>query len=775
VASSLFPFVFTKFARLNRGGGWTVFILPLLVVFSRSLAQESLLPDNLAPPVRPDPPQAELRQFLTQAAATAAAEQWDETIDLVQQVQARASGHMLPLDSGRYVSLAEICQRQLATLPPAGLARYRQRYDEQAEQALERARVARDLTELTRVTEQWFATSSGDDALWLLGEWHLEQGQPGRAREYWSRLHRAALGNITAAAAKSTEMAATSARLIYPDTKFPLSEIRARLLLTLIAEARWDAAERELKKFRDDFPAATGELGGRRAPWTELLGETLAAARAARISADTIGGVLNSLVETTFAGNARRNFTSPDRVRPRVLTWSAPWSLPSIWQSDVAAEQRLGIAHQRLAEDPRQMLAMIPVLTNRYVLACDDLRVYALDKTTGDPAWPSPQRRPGEIYFAAQLGNPGDASLDNSTNPTVTTRTITGYGVPRFTITVQGSLALARLGSPVTLPLPGQAKQHASEVVCLDLERQGIPLWTLRPPGDNWIFEGTPVCDVNFVYQLLRYVDARPQWHVACYELMTGVQRWRTLIGSGEAQGRGQVEELSHTLMTLAEGRLYFCTNQGTVAALDAASGYIAWLAPYPRGKTRNAVHWRRDLTPPVYNAGTIYIAPADTPSILALDAVTGEIRWSNVHAGEMLHLLGTAAGHLIATGRTVRWMELETGRIAQQWPDHSDRNQGADAPLGRGILAGEQILWPQRGGLTRLHQRVATAGHGEQIVATPQLPWSTINQELSGGNLLVHGEQLLIATGKQFWSLGPEVAMPRASKNTLSATHQDK
>ncbi len=759
----LFPFVFETIAPRCCGQGRLLLALAILAAnLGVNLAQDINLQDNTAPALRPETPPAELRQLLAQAVATAAAEQWDETIDLLQQVQSRAAGFILPLDNTRYVSIREICQRQLALLPPAGLARYRQRYDEQAAQALERARTAHDLAELTRVVEQWFATNSGDDALWLLGEWHLEQGRPGRARQYWSRLQRAVNSSDPAQNPNTPP-----ARLIFPDTTIPQVEIRARLLLCTIAEQRWQVAERELKKFNADFPAAPGQLGGRKALWSELLSDTLAQARAAALPAATNGG----FVSTTFAGNARRNYQSAGDIRPRMLTWSVPWNFSTIWQSDIASMRRLGLPDQRIAEDHRQLLSSIPVATDRYVLTCDDLRVYALDRMTGEPAWPSPQRRRGEIYFAAQLADPSDTS-ENEPGATSGTifRPVVGHGIPRFTMTVQGSRALARLGSPVTLPLQGQAKQHPCEIVCLDLERQGLPLWTIRPPGESWIFEGTPVCDAEHAYQLLRYVDARPQWHMACYELATGVPRWRTMIGSGEAMGRGQIEAISHTLLTLAEGRLYFCTNQGASAALDAETGTIAWLAQYPRIKSQSTTHWQRDLTPPVYEAGAIYIAPSDTLAILALDAGTGEIRWSNIQAGEVLHLLGTAEGHLIATGRTVRWLELETGRLAQQWPDNDDRNQGTAAPLGRGTLAGGQILWPQRGGLARLQQRVVTADRGEQIVAAPTLLWSTINQELSGGNLLVQDEQLLVATGRQIWSLGPEAAKPKAAGSITSA-----
>lgn len=765
--SGLFHHVFENNRGIRGGERLLTALTICLVLFHPCSAQDSGAQDSLAPSARPETPPAELRQLLAQATATAAAEQWDETIDLLQQVQTRGAGFVLPFENDRYLSVGEICQRQLAALPAAGLARYRQRFDEQAAQALEQARISRDMQELTRVVQQWFATSSGDDALWLLGEWHLEAGRPGRAREYWSQLHREALARVEKQGTKSkSEAGKFASRIIFPDTTIPLVEIRARLLLCTISEQRWTAAEQELAKFASDYPNAPGQLGGRKALWAELLRDVLTQARAATV----VTRVLPE--QTTFAGNAQRNWQSADEVRPRVLTWTAPWQLSTIWQSDHSSANRPGQPDRRIAEDPKQLRCTIPVVTERYLLACDETRVYALNRVTGEPAWPSPQRRRGEIYHAVQLeqaGDPIDNNLAANIGPSV--RTVAGLGVPRFTMTVQGSRALARLGSPVTLPLHGQTKQHPSEIVCLDLDRQGLPLWTLRPPGEAWIFEGTPVCNSRFVFQLLRYVDARPQWHVACYDLATGVQQWRTMVCSGEALGRGQIEEISHQLLTLAEGRLFFGTNQGLLAALDADTGAMAWLTQYPRGKSLNGAHWQRDLCPPVYEAGTVYVAPADTKSILALAAGTGEIRWSNSHASELTQLLGTAEGHLIATGRNVWWLNTETGNVAQQWPDNADRNQGSAAPLGRGVLAGGLILWPQRGGLARLHQQVVLPGSGRGIVAAPVLAWNTINEELTGGELLAHREQLIVATGKQVWSLGPQVGKASdAEKNARTA-----
>ena len=67
-----------------------------------------------------------------------------------------------------------------------------------------------------------------------------------------------------------------------------------------------------------------------------------------------------------------------------------------------------------------------------------------------------------------------------------------------------------------------------------------------------------------------------------------GVQQWRTSIGAADTTAGGAADEITHNLLTLVENRIYFNTNLGLVAALDADSGEICWISRYDRltGKT---------------------------------------------------------------------------------------------------------------------------------------------------------------------------------------------
>ena len=71
-------------------------------------------------------------------------------------------------------------------------------------------------------------------------------------------------------------------------------------------------------------------------------------------------------------------------------------------------------------------------------------------------------------------------------------------------------------------------------------------------------------------------------------------------------------------------------------------------------------------------------IAPADSPRIMAFDAVGGQILWHTATATEdVVHLLGVIDDQLIAAGHRLYWISLkreEAGRLTRVWPDGSDK-----------------------------------------------------------------------------------------------------
>ena len=84
------------------------------------------------------------------------------------------------------------------------------------------------------------------------------------------------------------------------------------------------------------------------------------------------------------------------------------------------------------------------------------------------------------------------------------------------------------------------------------------------------------------------------------------------------------------------------------------------------------ADHFYRDLNPCVYSRGNVFIAPTDYEGILALDAPSGQLLWASDRTRDVVHLLGVGGGNLIASGRRLWWLNVDTGKVSYFWPDHA-------------------------------------------------------------------------------------------------------
>jgi outer membrane protein assembly factor BamB len=274
---------------------------------------------------------------------------------------------------------------------------------------------------------------------------------------------------------------------------------------------------------------------------------------------------------------------------------------------------------------------------------------------------------------------------------------------------------------------------------------------------------------------LLRYHDVRPQLHVASYDLPTGQLLWRRMICAGEGLARGQIDELSHLLLTLAERSLYLGTNTGAVAAICADTGRIRWISQYPRAENLpNGRQIFRDLSPPVYHRGTVYFAPQDSPAIWAFDAASGSLRWSCKHADDAIHLLGVADGNLIASGKKLWWIDARTGRVNAEFPDTDSRNAAAGTGFGRGIIAGDKIYWPRREDLAICYVRLRLDQPGFTLQAEPPKPWQTLGGGLGGGYLSAQGKYVVLAGSAHLWCWGPaKPALPPAEKGRIAPLDQ--
>jgi outer membrane protein assembly factor BamB len=132
-----------------------------------------------------------------------------------------------------------------------------------------------------------------------------------------------------------------------------------------------------------------------------------------------------------------------------------------------------------------------------------------------------------------------------------------------------------------------------------------------------------------------------------------------------------------------------------------------------------------------LYADGLVFVAARDRDRLLCLEAATGGLRWETP-ALQVLHLLGVHAGRLlITTPRDIRAVDVQTGACLWRQPDGA-----ALASFGRGILAGDRVVWPTRAGL-----RILDIVTGEQVVE-PQLL-----RHVLPGNLLLAETGLLVVT----------------------------
>ncbi len=607
---------------------------------------------------------------LERVKACLAERQWDEAVETLWQVMESAEGKLLEIAPGHFVNVSDACQRKLAALPPEALKLYRRRIDPIAKDLYEKGLAHRDAKLLNDVVQQAFASSFGDKALMALGEIHLEDANFSAARWCWER--------ILPVQSPPGEICTWPG---YPDTTLDPAAVRARLVLVSILEGSPERARDELSRFVRMHGDARGRLAGREVRYAEELTRLLLQSRLwpqPPAGADW----------PTFAGSPQRNAIAPEVIDVGSVQWRAKFGHVAV---PAAAKAE---AVSTVADDPAAPLAYHPVISQGRIFVTDENEVFGFRADSGRPAWgdsgPSIYREADEVSAAT----PSSSQV---------------LGTPRFTLTVADDRLYARLGTPITNPpqQPG-ATVPGGSIACMDLRAEGKLLWRAAAE-EGWAFDGTPVVGGARLFVLMRRADIRPEAYVACFDTTTGRMRWRRFICAAETPARGSLPECTHNLLTLSGGMVYVNTNLGAVAALAADSGRIDWLTLYPRVRGGNLArmdaHWSRELNPCVFDRGRLYVAPADSPHVFALDAGTGQILWpgrrGNQAAGspvqdpldDVVHLLGVSGDCLIASGYKLYWIDISgphAGNIAHVWPQGPDR-----LGFGRGVLTPTQVFWP--------------------------------------------------------------------------------
>ncbi len=731
--------------------------LSLAVARPTPVAAQSLRFD-LSSDVTLDEVDAVVKGHLQRAKVLTANRRWDEVIETLRKVTDGRGDRVIGVVPGYYVRLRDYCHRRLAALPPEALKIYREQVDPQAEQWFTEATAARDERKLRMIVDQFYCSSRGDDALRLLGEIALERGDYAAARGYWEQLRElppALISKDDFAILKDDESLTSEERkqldefysyhelmkaykfdqnpnafyphlvslgealrqrgvvgprLAYPQGDLPAADVYARLILVDILEGSHETAQVGLKNLKALHPDARGRLGGREVIYAEAMTTLLEESRG-------WPPIDRRRDWPTFGGNSARNQVQPVAYDVGAVKWSR-----LLWQPPIAAAES-DFPLRRPAEDRRTLLSYWPIVVDGRVFITNGVEIRGYDLHTGAAVWGSDP----VIYTDRTQAEPAFTHRQS-------------VGAPRFTLTAHRNRIYARMGGVVTSPVvDGIMPAPSNNIVCLDLAQEGKGLWTATPPaGERWSFEGAPLADDDFVYVAMRKGGVRPQAHVACYDAETGHPVWQRLICSAETPAQGQNDEITHNLLTVVGDAIYYNTNLGAVAALSKHTGEIRWLTTYPRASSDDInskpVHYFRDLTPCVYDRGTLYVAPSDSEHVLALDAAAGLWRWESRVAGDAIHLLGVQGEYLFASGDQLWWIHAPGGRVAHVWPDQSPKGYG------RGTIVGDAVFRPTR---TTIEIHGAADGQFRREI-------ELTTRGAQGGHLIAVDGALLIVTGTE-------------------------
>jgi outer membrane protein assembly factor BamB len=194
--------------------------------------------------------------------------------------------------------------------------------------------------------------------------------------------------------------------------------------------------------------------------------------------------------------------------------------------------------------------------------------------------------------------------------------------------------------------------------------------------------------------------------------------------------------ELGHRLLSLGGATIFYQTDLGALASIDARSGRMNWLASYPR-RMEGVTGMGSPVThnPAIVHANKVIVAPEDTDRVLAFDRLSGHLVWEANPGGRVAHLLGVASGKLVVTGNHVWTIDLEDGAIRSRWPEGQTLEQG----YGRGLLAGGEIYWPTRDTLYILDQATGRPTDRPPVALREAFG-------CGGGNLVAGDGYLLIA-----------------------------
>jgi hypothetical protein len=533
----------------------------------------------------------------------------------------------------------------------------------------------------------------------------------------------------------------------------------SRMIDCSILSRQWHRAEVELKWLHQLFPDARDRWPLEPQDIDRPMGEGLQ--RRLKIAMER-----SKSQEPTVAADARQplpSMTSDFSQGPPLAHQEWHWWLPVVASGALPRRMDRDLVQPRVAESSDGLLGYFPVL-HRDRLYCNLGNRIIAQSIDPDGRWVSGNG----VLFDTQVAEEDYVPVAESV-----------VGVPRNSLTIIDDCLYARVGSAVTAwrERTSQTNRSMSLLVGLDLRKEGalLPGFPIVLPEADWgksEFEGSPIVVGDALCVVVTERTAS-QWQrrVAAFDRIDGRTLWVSpiLAGSNPA-GFETAHGVTQVRLSCLEDRLVVDTGLGVIAALEADQGEVVWLATYPRSSEEEtssgnqAPFRQRDPPPPLLVADQVVVAPCDTPDLISLDWETGQLRWISEPGvcRHVVHLLGATDRHWVVSGERVLWLDRYSGRLEALYPEVLESQDGG---RGRGLLAGEQVVFPMSGSLQVL---AAPTPSENQVAVVGQVDLGV--RGMQGANLFRNSDWLLLATPSR-WLLcrgGPSTLVKRESTDTI-------
>ncbi|MCE9552450.1 MAG: PQQ-binding-like beta-propeller repeat protein [Planctomycetes bacterium] len=655
------------------------------------------------------PPDRSIRQLLDRAEQLLTQQRFSEAVQALNSVLNAPEDYFYrpqgaaPKSGGQtYRSLKSEARRLIGQLPEGGRRSYDLQFGATARRKLDQAVADGDMEAVAEVTRRFCHTEAANEALILLGRYHLDQGRPLAAALCIDQVQRTSAAAVYEPGL-SLLLAVCWARAGQPE--------KATVVLTQVRKS-WPDARTPTPDHPDD-----GVLLSTR-PVDRWIAEWSGDLRATRQPEEKEW--------TLFLGNATRTASAAG---------GRPLLLRPCWRQRVAMEAG---AEQAIATRARQMFDQsVPAVPALYPLAVGDVvlmraagRLAAVNIETGKVVWQTDpvdeMSSGGPTDSEQEPSDPQEAVLRHSNTPQrlwsdKTTGTISSDGELVFAIEEPGTPVPGR-GRFVVDPFGRRrsaisADASSNVLAAYEVRRsQGKRRWSVggingvEPKLEQALFLGPPLPLQGRLYAI---AELAGEVRLLVLSAETGRLQWSQQLAVADDEIARDTSRYSGGVSpSFADGVLVCPTTAGAIVALDLTTRSLLWGYQYPRDAAaetsrdpfapfiRRTVIGTTEIGPlgwrdscPMIDSGRVIITPSESNQLHCLRLDNGQLEWK-VERQNNVYVAGVYEGRVMVVGQEAVTGFALTGARRGQAVATIPLPDGT-LPNGRGCYTGQDYYLP--------------------------------------------------------------------------------